>query len=106
MKNFLLGIIAAVLIALLTLSAKAQGPTAATSEGSGPHTTCTTPAVGHYYLCQAIDGIWVSNSGGAYFQLVPPSVVIGGVTSVAINGVTKTGAASFTLTTPTTVSTQ
>lgn len=81
----------------------AQAAAAWSMQGQGPHTTCLTPAAGAYILCPATDGIWISNNGAAYFQLLAP-VPAGGMTSITINGTTKTGATpSFTLTTPSTV---
>jgi hypothetical protein len=82
-----------VAIALLCLVAwrmgRAQAPQAATFSGSAAHTTCLTPAAGSYFLCVASDGIWVSNNGGAYFQLTPQASA--GVTSW--NG--QTGAVTY-----------
>ena len=67
----------------------AQGAGAGTFSGSGPHTSCTTPVAGSYFLCVATDGIWISNNGAAYFQVVAPSA---GVASW--NG--QTGAVTYT----------
>lgn len=59
----------------------AQSAVAFTMQGGGPHTTCATPATGSYFLCPATDGIWVSNNGSAYFQILPPVSGVTGVTS-------------------------
>lgn len=81
MKNFLIGVAVAILAMGLVLRiARAQGASAATFSGSGPHTTCTTPVSGAYFLCIATDGVWVSNNGALYFQITAPSS--SGVTSV------------------------
>jgi hypothetical protein len=64
---------------------QAQGPAAATISGGGPHTTCTTPVAGAYFLCPASDGIWVSNNGAPYFQIVAPAS-FSGITSISVNG--------------------
>ena len=69
----------------------AQTAVALTIAGMAPHTTCLTPVAGQYYLCQATDGTWVSNNGGAYFQILP-STAVAGVTSW--NGLT--GAVIYT----------
>jgi hypothetical protein len=85
-------------VALLTLSAKAQGPAAWTASGTGPHTTCTTPVAGSYFLCVATDGVYVSNNGGSYFQIMPPSSAVAGVTSLSVNGGTpQTGAVAISI---------
>jgi len=65
----------------------AQTAEAATFQGLAAHTTCLTPVTGSYFLCVASDGIWVSNNGAAYFQVVASSGTAG-VTS--FNG--RTGA--------------
>jgi hypothetical protein len=59
----------------------AQTPAAYTMSGAAAHTTCLTPATGAYFLCVASDGVWVSNNGAAYFQIVPQAGTVG-VTSV------------------------
>ena len=61
----------------------AQAAQAYTMAGGAAHTTCTTPVAGSYFLCVATDGVWVSNNGSAYFQIVPPASVVAGVTSFA-----------------------
>lgn len=81
MKNKLIVLAVAVLLFGAWHLGRAQGPVAATMSGFGPHTTCTTPVAGSYFLCMATDGIWVSNNGAAYFQLLVP-VAVAGVTSV------------------------
>jgi hypothetical protein len=101
MRNVL---IAALLIALLTFSARAQGPVAWTVSGAGLHTTCSTPVAGSYFLCVATDGVYVSNNGGAYFQIVPPSTASGTLTGISVNGtaMVPTSAGVVALTVPTT----
>ena len=83
-------------VAFHAISTKAQTPAAYTMSGAAAHTTCTTPVAGSYFLCVATDGIWVSNSGGAYFQIVPPAAQTAGVTSW--NGLT--GAVTYSAPTP------
>lgn len=56
---------------------QAQTPVAATLQGSAAHTTCITPVAGQYFLCLATDGIWVSNNGAAYFQLLAAGATAG-----------------------------
>jgi hypothetical protein len=63
--------------AYFTRSVRAQGAVAATFQGGGAHGTCTTPVAGSYFLCVATDGIWISNNGAAYFQVVAPSGTAG-----------------------------
>ncbi len=74
---------------------EAQNAQAATFVGAAAHTTCLTPVAGSYFLCVASDGVWVSNSGAAYFQLTAPGVAA--TPSITLNGVTKNLPASFTI---------
>jgi len=75
---------------------EAQAAQAFTMSGSAAHTTCLTPAATAYYLCVASDGIFVSNAGAAYFQIVAPAA--GTTPTLTLNGTTKTLPASFTIT--------
>jgi hypothetical protein len=69
--------------------------------GVGAHTSCMASAPGTSNLCLAGDGLWISVNGGTYSQV--GAAVAGGITSITINGTTKTGPApSFTLTGSTT----
>jgi hypothetical protein len=82
---------AALLILLAGVVGRTQSTSAGTLEGpAGSHLTCSTPTAGHYYLCTANDGVWVSNNGAAYFAITQNPA--GGVTS--ING--KAGALTIT----------
>jgi hypothetical protein len=78
----------------------AQSAQAYTMAGSAAHTTCVTPAVGSYFLCVATDGIWVSNNGAAYFQILPPTSTTGTVTSV--NSIKPDSTGNVTLAIPST----
>ncbi len=82
-----------VLLAVLTLSVighlqsiTAQNPDITPSQSSyvGSHTLCTLSVAGSSKVCQAADGVWVSENGAAYYKLGPASS--GGVTS--FNGLT------------------
>jgi hypothetical protein len=82
-----------------------QAASAGTLQGTAVHTTCLTPAVGAYFLCLATDGIWISNNGAAYFQIVQ-SGGSAGVTSITVNGGTAvTGAVALTIPTKATSAT-
>ena len=91
MKNKI--ILALLLILALGSGGRTQTASAVTTQGGGPHTTCLTPVAGSYFFCVATDGVWVSNNGAAYFQVVAPAA--SAVTSV--NG--KTGAVTIAATT-------
>lgn len=91
---------------LVGMVLRAQSPQAYTMQGTAAHTTCITPVAGSYFLCVATDGVWVSNSGGAYFQILPQAAQVAGVTSLSVNGgAAQTGSVALTIPTKATSST-
>jgi hypothetical protein len=94
MKKLAIAVAFIVVAFLVGVSLRAQSPQAYTMSGGAAHTTCTTPASGAYFLCVATDGVWVSNNGAAYFQIVQQRAAS---PTLTINGTTKTLPASFTI---------
>ena len=95
MKNKI--ILALLLILVLGSGGRTQTASAVTTQGGGPHTTCLTPVAGSYFFCVATDGVWVSNNGATYFQVVAP-VATAGVTAINICGAAGTGCVPATIT--------
>ena len=93
--------VATLIVGAERLAVHAQSAQAYTMAGSAAHTTCLTPVVGSYFLCVATDGIWVSNNGATYFQILSPAAsTVGTVTSV--NAIKPDSTGNVTLAIPST----